>query len=490
MTAIILAGAVAVEQNIIGLTDGFAPVRIFPDPLSKSVFNEFLLALGDGGFLFVEDSGFPAIGIVHIIKNADILQVKCRFDDLIGVDALGAVGADGLHIAAIRAFTFNAPLTGDTGIVDLHAPLRAAGCAQRFKNKPADIFGVQPCSAQSDGDLAGGEVGGLHLRECIGVDLILRVLFRLALGNRQFLTHIAGKILVRGQVFLMPIVLAGVSRVQKNHALEVGKQRLLVLAGEPAHIVHIRMGLFANGQRQRLHCRIYLFGGFVAADGTLGEQISLALQIFLLVQDFQRAQQKISAVLVERNGVAARVDESVFSGEGVVESIQLGLLRLDFFIGIVLGLIFQQRPHTVPQLDHAADSALCRLGYLHGVHPAVFTVVDLAVHQCIGKIADSGVGLNGMVLALQLLLPVIGGDLAVDILNGLRQQCFQRLLRVRLTGGRGAERPGHHLHLAQHHVGVVDEVAVHLDAVLVGGKVYPFGFYIHHSFPLLQKQNV
>ena len=95
-----------------------------------------------------------------------------------------------------------------------------------------------------------------------------------------------------------------------------------------------------------------------------------------------------------------------------------------------------------------------------------------------------------MILALQFFLPVIGGDLAVNILNGLRQQCFQRLLRVRLTGGRGAERSGHHLHLAQNHIRVVDEVAVHLDAVLVGGKVYPFGFYIHHSFPLLQKQNV
>ena len=161
-----------------------------------------------------------------------------------------------------------------------------------------------------------------------------------------------------------------------------------------------------------------------------------------------------------------------------------------FFIGIVLGLVFQQRPHTVPQLDHAADSALCRLGYLHRVHAAVFTVVDLPVHQRIGKIADSRIGLNGMILALQFFLPVIGGDFAVDILNGLRQQCFQRMLRVRLTGGRGAERSGHHLHLAQNHIRVVDEVAVHLDAVLVGGKVYPFGFYIHHALTLLQKQNV
>ena len=184
MTAIILTGTVRIEQDIVGFADSFTSVWVFPDPLGKSLFNEFLLALGDGGFLLVEDSGFPAIGIVHIIKNADIFQVQGVLNDLIGVDALGAVGTDGLDIAAIRAFTFNAPLAGDTGIVDLYAPLRAAGCLQRFKDKPADIFGVQPCSAQPDGDLAGSEVGGLHLRERIGVDLILRVLFHLALGNR------------------------------------------------------------------------------------------------------------------------------------------------------------------------------------------------------------------------------------------------------------------------------------------------------------------
>ena len=287
MTAIILTGAVAVEQNIIGLTDGFAPVRVFPDPLSKSVFNEFLLALGDGGFLLVEDSGFPAIGIVHIIKNANIFQVQGVLNDLIGVDAFGAVGADGLHIAAIRAFTFNAPLTGDTGIVDLYAPLRAAGCPQRFKDKPADIFGVQPCSAQPDGDLAGSEVGGLHLRQCLGVDLILRVLFCLTLGNRQFLTHIAGEVFICGQVFLMPSVFAGVSGVQEHHAGQLGKQCFLILAGEPAHIVHIHMGFLPNGQGQGLHRCVYLFSGFVAADGALGEQVRLPFQLPILVQNFQ-----------------------------------------------------------------------------------------------------------------------------------------------------------------------------------------------------------
>ena len=287
MTAVILTGTVAVEQNIIGLTDGFASVRVFPDPFGKSVFNEFLLALRDGRFLLVEDSGFPTIGIVHIIKNADIFQVQGVLNDLIGVDALGAVGTDGLHIAAIRAFAFDAPLAGDAGIVDLHAPLHAAWCPQRFKNKSAHIFGVQPCSAQPDGDLAGGEVGGLHPRERISIDLILRVLLRLALGNRQFLTHIAGKIFVRRQVFLMPIVFAGVSRVQEHHAGQLGKQRLLVLAGELAHVFHIHMGFLPDGQGQRLHRCVYLFSGFVAADGALGEQVGLPFQVPILVQNFQ-----------------------------------------------------------------------------------------------------------------------------------------------------------------------------------------------------------
>ena len=85
----------------------------------------------------------------------------------------------------------------------------------------------------------------------------------------------------------MPIILAGVSGVQEHHAGQLGKQRLLVLAGEPAHIVHIHMGFFANGQRQRLHRRVYLFSGFVTADGALGEQVGLPFQVPVLVQNFQ-----------------------------------------------------------------------------------------------------------------------------------------------------------------------------------------------------------
>ena len=287
MTAIILTGTVGIEQNIIGLTDGFAPVRVFPDPFGKSVFNELLLALSDGGFLLVEDSGFPAIGIVHIIKNADIFQVQSVLDDFIGVNAFGAVGAERLHIAGVHALALHAPLAGDVGVMHLDAPLSAARSSQRFKSKLTYIFRIQPCGTQPDRDLAGSEVGGLHLRQCLSVDLILRVLLRLALGNRQFLTHIAGEVFIRRQVFLMPIVFAGVSGVQEHHAGQLRKQRFFVLAGEPAHIVHIHMGFLPDGQGQRLHCRVYLFSGFVTADGALGEQVGLPFQVPVLVQNFQ-----------------------------------------------------------------------------------------------------------------------------------------------------------------------------------------------------------
>ena len=105
------------------------------------------------------------------------------------------------------------------------------------------------------------------------------------MGNCQFLTHIAGKILVRRQVLF--IYALGVVRVEKHHAGQLGKQRFFIFAGEFAHVFHIHMGLFANGQCQRLHRRVYLFSRFVTADGALGEQVGLPFQVPVLVQNFQ-----------------------------------------------------------------------------------------------------------------------------------------------------------------------------------------------------------
>ena len=47
-----------------------------------------------------------------------------------------------------------------------------------------------------------------------------------------------------------------------------------------------------------------------------------------------------------------------------------------------------------------------------------------------------------------------------------------------------------HYHIAKHHFGVFDKIAVHRNAVLVGVKVYPVWLYIHYTVTLLQNQNI
>ena len=47
-----------------------------------------------------------------------------------------------------------------------------------------------------------------------------------------------------------------------------------------------------------------------------------------------------------------------------------------------------------------------------------------------------------------------------------------------------------HYHIAQHHFGVFDKIAVHCNAVLVRIKVYPIWLDVDYSVTLLQNENV
>ena len=228
----------------------------------------------------------------------------------------------------------------------------------------------------------------------------------------------------------------------------------------------------------------------MTADGALGEQVGFPFQAALLIQHLQRTQQEIGAVLVKGDGIAAGVDQPVVMGKAVIEVVQLRLLLPYHAIRIVLRLILQQRPHTIPQADHAADAALGGLRHLHRIHAAVLTVVEFVIHQRVGEITDGRVCLDGQVFALQLLLALIGGDLAVDILHSVGKQTVQRLIRKRRTGGLRAIRPRHHLHLAQHHIRMVEEVAIHLNAIIICPQLHPIRFNVHHAVTFLQEQNV
>ena len=78
----------------------------------------------------------------------------------------------------------------------------------------------------------------------------------------------------------------------------------------------------------------------------------------------------------------------------------------------------------------------------------------------------------------------------MDILHGVGKETVQRLIRKRRAGRFRAIRPRHHFHLAQHHIRVVEEIAVHGDTVIVRPQLHPFRLDVHHAVTLLQEQNV
>ena len=171
VASIVLAGSVGVEQDVICLADGFAPVRVFPDPLGKGFLQQFLLALGNGSFLLIEYRCPASVCIIHIVEDADILQVQAGLDDFIGVDPLGAVGAVGLDVTSVLAFALDPPFAGGFGVMHLDFPLRAAWRSQRFKDELTNVLRIQPCGTQTHGDLAGRQVHRLYFGKCIGIDL-------------------------------------------------------------------------------------------------------------------------------------------------------------------------------------------------------------------------------------------------------------------------------------------------------------------------------
>ena len=78
----------------------------------------------------------------------------------------------------------------------------------------------------------------------------------------------------------------------------------------------------------------------------------------------------------------------------------------------------------------------------------------------------------------------------MDIGNGFVKLFRKVSIFIGNTGSFGTEPPGYHLHLTKHHFRVLHEVAVHLNSVLSGVKLYPLRFNVDDPVPLLQDENV
>ena len=75
MAPVIFPGPDAVEFLIVEPRQPVPAVLVFPDPILKRLFDELLLALGDGRLLLVEHGDPVAMLVLDVIKDTDGTQV-------------------------------------------------------------------------------------------------------------------------------------------------------------------------------------------------------------------------------------------------------------------------------------------------------------------------------------------------------------------------------------------------------------------------------
>ena len=279
--------------------------------------------------------------------------------------------------------------------------------------------------------------------------------------------------------------------VEEDHTLQILKQLLLGFAGKLRHIRHIDSGFFCKRQGIGLGSRVNRLHRYLLLDGSFGEHICLAEEVALIIQHLQRGKQAVGAVGIESRIVGSCADKPIFFAEIIIEAIEFFLLCLDIGIGIVLRLVLNQRPDAVSDTNHALDTAFGSRGNIHGIHAAVFTVIDFTVHHREAEIAHIRVSGDRKVLILRFkIVDFKFGNLGMNVLDGIPQEVPKLCIFISNTGGLHAVRPADHLHVAQHHFRVVHKIGVHPDAIGVGGQMHPIGLNIHQSVTLLEEDNV
>jgi len=162
----------------------------------------------------------------------------------------------------------------------------------------------------------------------------------------------------------------------------------------------------------------------------------------------------------------------------------------DHGLRVILGLILNERSHTVPDTDKPADALLGGGRYGYRIHKAVFPEVQLSVHNGETKIPYTGISWQGVRLLHRKVVQVYILHFALDLANGSSEQGFQALPLLGNTGGFHTIGAGHFLHLPQNHFRVGDEVGVHFQPLFIGAQMHPVRLQVCHTAALLQEQNV
>ena len=463
MAAIILAGTGRVHFFVILAHQSLAALRVSPDPVPKG-FPDSLLFLGSqSGLLGIQHAALFSVCVLYGVIDTDIPQVQAILQNLVGIGTAGSVGGVGCHIVVgYRRFPLDLPFSSKGGIVDLNAALEINRGVEGLVHKLLDVLLVNPGSAQTHLDLRRIQVFGLGGGKGFHIDCINRVLLCRPLCLTQFAAYIAGKVFISSHI-MGRSVLFQLSRYTEDHTLQFSLQFFFCFSAKLAHIAHIHAGFFRDGHRQCFACRIHSSHCLMGLDGPFGEHIRLALQLSVLVNNFQRTEQVIGRIVCIGQAVCTVIDETVFGRKAVIEPVQF---RLFLGNGAVwnrcIHLKVDQFLHTITQSHKTFHAGFGGGVEVRAHHAAVFPVVHLSVYNGIGIVLHIGVGRNGGVngfafAQLRQLCLLIS---AMNVLHSIMQLVGKLQSLDRVHGVIHTMSSAYRLLSAQHHFRVVDKIPV------------------------------
>ena len=201
MLTVILPWSDGIEGFVVDAAQPLPAVNVSPNPFRKFRLNQLLPILGNGGFLLVQHPDFVAVGIELGVINADILLIQSLLKDVVGIDALGAVGGYRLDVAAVKGLVGHIPLAGMGRIQNMDfVPCVGAGADDLIQELLVDFF-RHPVDTNADANLPGSQIHRLHRFQSGNISLkqgcfFFRQHLAQSLHHSQLSAHIAGQVFV------------------------------------------------------------------------------------------------------------------------------------------------------------------------------------------------------------------------------------------------------------------------------------------------------
>ena len=244
--------------------------------------------------------------------------------------------------------------------------------------------------------------------------------------------------------------------------------------------------MLGKRNRESFTCSINRSYRNLLLDSSLIEHIRLSHKVAFFIKDFKRSKQEIRVIRTESRAVCTRVYTTIFLIEFVIYLIELILLLFDFIVRIIFGLVLNKSTDTISDFNKSLNAVFGGHRNINGFHTTVLTIINLAVIYRITEVANIGVCRDGVInLIILKVLELIFSYFSVNVLNSVRKHFLKVFILIRNTSRFGTERATNHLHFAHNHIGIIDEILIHFNAVLISIKMHPIGIGIYYAVTLL-----